>query len=183
MVAGSSVVIAVTTVRGHAAGLALIVPLGDILNRRLLVVTLLLIVALAQVVSALAPSIVVLTAVSGLLAVSAVVAPLMVFFAATLANAQERGRVTGRVMSGVLIGVLLARTGAGVVAQLSGDWRMVFGVAAALMLVLPAVLYRKLPDLPTPERIRYLALLRSVVDIVREESVLRLRCAYGWCVT
>jgi predicted MFS family arabinose efflux permease len=104
----------------------------------------------------------------------------MVSFAATLASAQERGRVTGRVMSGVLIGVLLGRTGAGLVSQLSGSWRTVFAVAAALMLVLPAVLYRMLPDLPPTQRIRYLALLRSVVDIVREEPLLRLRCTYGF---
>jgi predicted MFS family arabinose efflux permease len=177
--ATAALIVTASTI-GYTLGLALIVPLGDILNRRLLVVTLLLIVALAQVASALAPSIVVLTAVSGLLAVSAVVAPLMVSFAATLAGAQERGRVTGRVMSGVLLGVLLARTGAGLVAQLSGSWRTAFAVAAALMLVLPAVLYRALPDLPPTQRIRYLALLRSVVDIVREEPLLRMRCVYGF---
>ena len=177
--ATAALLVTVTTA-GYALGLALVVPLADVLNRRRLVVTLLSVVAAVQAASAFAPSVGVLTVISAVLGVSAVVAPLMVAFGATLADDRQRGRVTGAVMSGVLIGVLLARTGGGLIAEVAGDWRAVYLVAAALMVVLAVVLHRTLPDVPVATRMRYPALLRSVVSIVREEPVLRLRCAYGF---
>lgn len=165
---------------GYALGLSLLVPLGDVVNRRRLVVTLLLVVAAAQAVSAVAPSIAVLVVAAAVLSFNAVVAPILVAFAATLAATEERGRVTGRMMGGVLMGVLLARTGGGLVAQWGGGWRTVYAVAAVLMLVLAATLYRQLPYLQPAERLRYPALLGSVVKIMLEEPLLRLRCAYGF---
>ncbi|MEA5359095.1 MFS transporter [Amycolatopsis sp., V23-08] len=175
----TSLIVTVTTF-GYAAGLVFVVPLADIVDRRKLIVTLLSIVAVIQAVSAAAPSITVLTVVSGLVAASAVVAPIMVAFAATLAAPAERGGVTGRVMSGVLVGVLLARTGGGLVAQWAGSWRAVYVAAAVLMVVLALLLHRKLPTVPVGARLGYGGLLRSVVAIVREEPVLRLRCLYGF---
>ncbi|MFG1639088.1 MFS transporter [Amycolatopsis sp. NPDC049252] len=175
----TSLIVTVTTF-GYAAGLVFVVPLADIVDRRKLIVTLLSIVAVIQAVSAAAPSIAVLTVVSGLVAASAVVAPIMVAFAATLAAPAERGGVTGRVMSGVLVGVLLARTGGGLVAQWAGSWRAVYVVAAVLMVVLALLLHRKLPTVPVGARLGYGGLLRSVVAIVREEPLLRLRCLYGF---
>jgi predicted MFS family arabinose efflux permease len=177
---GAASLIVTVTTAGYAAGLVFVVPLADIVDRRKLIVTLLSIVAVIQAASAAAPSIEVLTVVSGLVAASAVVAPIMVAFAATLAVPAERGGVTGRVMSGVLVGVLLARTDAGLVAQWVGSWRAVYAAAAVLMVVLAVLLHRKLPTAPAGERLGYGGLLRSVVSIVREEPLLRLRCLYGF---
>lgn len=177
---GSASLLVTVTTAGYALGLVLVVPLADILNRRRLVVVLLSVVAVVQGVSAVAPDLATLTALSALLAVSAVVAPILVAFAATLARPDQRGRVTGTVMSGVLVGVLLARTGGGLIADWAGTWRAVHVVAAGLMVVLAAILYRALPDVAVADRIGYRALLRSVVSIVREEPVLRLRCVYGF---
>jgi predicted MFS family arabinose efflux permease len=177
---GTASLIVTVTTACYAAGLVFVVPLADVLDRRKLVVALVSTVAVIQGASALAPSIAVLTVVSGVLAVSAVVAPIMVAFAATLATPAQRGSVTGRVMSGVLVGVLLARTGGGLVAQWTGSWRAVYAVAAVLMVVLAVLLHRKLPAVPVGDRLGYLRLLRSVVAIVREEPLLRLRCGYGF---
>ncbi|HEX3781630.1 MAG TPA: MFS transporter [Pseudonocardiaceae bacterium] len=178
---GTAALVVTATTVGYTAGLALVVPLGDVISRRPLVVTLLLITAVSLAACALAPTMPVLIGISVVLAVSAVVAPLLVSFAATLATSTERGRVTGRVMSGVLMGVLLARTGGGLIAQWGGGWRTVYAVAAVLMLVLAGVLARTLPDVPVADRrLSYLPLLRSVAAIVREEPVLRLRCLYGF---
>ncbi|WP_410669858.1 MFS transporter [Amycolatopsis sp. cmx-4-68] len=177
---GTASLIVTVTTACYAAGLVFVVPLADVVDRRKLVVALVSTVAVIQAVSALAPSIAVLTVVSGVLAVSAVVAPIMVAFAATLATPAQRGGVTGRVMSGVLVGVLLARTGGGLVAQWTGSWRAVYAVAAVLMVVLAVLLHRKLPAVPVGDRLGYLRLLSSVVAIVREEPLLRLRCVYGF---
>lgn len=178
---GTASLIVTATTAGYTAGLAFVVPLGDVIARRPLVVTLLLITAVVLGACAAAPTIPILIGLSVVLAVSAVVAPLLVSFAATLAAPNQRGRVTGQVMSGVLMGVLLARTGGGLVAQWGGGWRTVYAVAAVLMLILAGVLTRTLPDVPLAKpRLSYLPLLRSVVAIVREEPILRLRCVYGF---
>lgn len=175
----ASLIVTVTSI-GYAAGLALVVPLGDVLRRRRLVVTMLLVVAVAQAASACAPSIGWLTGFSALLAVCAGVAPLLVAFAATLATPDQRGSVTGRVMGGTLTGVLLARAGGGLIAEFFGGWRTVYAVAAVLMVVLALVLHRALPDLAPGARLRYPTLLRSTAALLREEPLLRLRCAYGF---
>ncbi len=175
----ASLVVTASTA-GYTVGLALLVPLGDTVNRRRLLVALLLVTALGQAASAAAPGIAALVLLSGLMAVTAVGAPLLVAFAAALARPEQRGRVTGRMLSGVLLGVLLARTGAGLLAEWTGTWRSVFAVAAAGMLVLAALLWRLLPDLEPAEQLGYAKLLRSVVSVFAEEPLLRLRCLYGF---
>lgn len=112
---------------GYAAGLALLVPLGDLLERRRLTVGLLVATAAALGVAAAAPSFALLAS-----AVAQIVVPM----AASLAADDERGRVVGTVMSGLLIGILAARTVSGLIAAVGG-WRMVFVLAAALMLAAP----------------------------------------------
>lgn len=174
----ASMVVTAGTV-GYAIGLALLVPLGDIVDRRRLVVTLLLVIAGMQAVSAVALSILTLIAASAVMSLTAVVAPILVAFAATLSTPQDRGRVTGAVMSGVLMGVLLARTGGGLIAQLGG-WRTVYAIAAAQMVVLAAILWRRLPPLQPDVSMPYPTLLRSIFTILREEPLLRLRCLYGF---
>ncbi|MER7223522.1 MFS transporter [Streptomyces rubradiris] len=177
---GTASLVVTASTAGYTVGLALLVPLGDIAGRRRLLVALLLVTAVAQAASAAAPTATALIALSGLMAVAAVGAPLLVAFAAALARPEQRGRVTGRVMSGVLGGVLLARTGAGLLAQWTGSWRTVFVVAAVAMLALAVLLWRLLPDLEPAESLGYFALLRSVASVVAQEPVLRLRCLYGF---
>ncbi len=98
---------------------------------------------------------------------------------ASLAGDKERGRVVGSVMSGLLLGILLARTVAGYVAEL-GSWRTVYFVAAALMAILAAVLWRQLPSYRESQDLGYWAVLASVVGLFRSERTLRRRCLYGF---
>ncbi len=173
-----SLVVTAGTV-GYTLGMSLLVPLGDIVDRRRLVVRLLMVVAAFQVVSAVSPTLPVLVGAALVVATASVVSPLMVSFAATLAAPEERGRVTGKVMSGVLIGVLLARMVGGLIASLAG-WRTVYLVAAVLVLVLSFVLRRALPVVAPQASVSYPQLLRSVPALLRQEPTLRLRCAYGF---
>jgi predicted MFS family arabinose efflux permease len=167
---------------GFAIGLLFIVPLGDLLDRRKLVVTVLCGTTLALIGVALAPALAVLIGFAFIVGITAVVVQVLVPFAASLAGNAERGRVVGAVMSGLLLGILLARTFAGLISQVAG-WRAVYDVAAALMVVMIIVLWRELPQ----ERQRttrvdtrlYGQLLRSVGTLVRAEPVLRRRAAYG----
>jgi predicted MFS family arabinose efflux permease len=163
---------------GYAAGLVLLVPLGDLLDRRRLVATVLAAACGALVLAAVAPSFGVLGGAIVVVGLTSVVAQILVPFAATLAAEHDRGRVVGYVMTGLLLGTLLSRTTAGLVAELFG-WRAMYAVAAALMAGLAAVLYRALPHHPPTTHQRYHRLLASVWQLMAREPVLRLRSAYG----
>ncbi len=107
-----------------------------------------------------------------------VVAQVLVPFGATLADPAQRGRIVGTLMSGLLLGILLARTAAGVLADLGG-WRTVYWVAAALLLAMSAVLWRILPDHPGSAQLSYARLLLSIWRLYREEPLLRARSLIG----
>lgn len=166
---------------GYAAGLMFLVPLGDLLERRRLVVIVTLCTSVALVFAALAPGIHGFFLASLAIGVTAVVAQILVPFAAHLAPDHARGRVVGRVMSGLLLGILLARTVSGVMSDAFG-WRSMFWLAAGLMLVQAGVLARVLPRDPGKAQVSYLALLRSVLHLIRDEPILRRRIVYGFCV-
>lgn len=163
---------------GYALGLLFIVPLGDSLERRRIIVLMSALVSLALVGVAVAPGLPWMVAASGLAGVTTVVPQLLVPFAANLAPEASRGRVVGTVMSGLLIGILLSRTASGFLGVRFG-WRAMFWFAAALMLVLTGVLRLTLPKQPVSAPLPYPALLRSLGGLVREEPVLRLHSLLG----
>jgi predicted MFS family arabinose efflux permease len=175
---GTAGLLVTATQTGYVCGLLFIVPLGDLLQRRRLVSGLLVVDALALALAAAAPSFGVLAAALAVVGVTSVAAQVLVPFASALAEEHERGRVVGRVMSGLLLGILLARTVSGVVSELGG-WRLIYGLAAGAMLALAIVLRRVLPAVPPPEDLPYPRLLASVLALVREEPALRHRMALG----
>ena len=163
---------------GYALGLAFLVPLGDLLSRRRLVPTVLVVTAVGLTVSALAPDIGVLVAVGLVVGGGSVAAQLLIPMAASLADDRSRGHVVGVVMSGLLLGILLARTVAGLLAEL-GSWRTVYWVGAAAMVLGAAVLRRVLPRHHEPVALSYPRLLLSIATLFRDEPVLRLRSMLG----
>ncbi|MGA4844107.1 MFS transporter [Streptomyces sp. G45] len=168
---------------GYGIGLFFLVPLGDVTDRRRLVVTQLLLLVAALTVVAAAPTAAVLLvgmAATGLLAV---VTQTLVAFAASLAPPAGRGRVVGLVTSGVVVGILLARTVSGVLADLAG-WRSVYVASASLTALLALVLSRVLPHhgATPPTALRYGQLLRSTVTLFARERLLRLRALFGLLV-
>ena len=165
---------------GYAAGLLFIVPAGDIKRRRPLLTGLLAVCAVMLAGCALAPSLLVLDVAAALAGVTSVVVQMLVPYAATLASDAERGKVIGTLMGGLLIGILLSRTFAGVVAGLAG-WRTVYGVAAVMMAATAVALRRSLPDHAAQLSISYRAQLRGVIDVARAEPALRWRSLIAAC--
>jgi len=163
---------------GFALGLALVVPLGDLLRRRWLVPLLMLVTASMLVAAAAAPSMAVLVLCSLVIGTGSVVAQLLVPLAASLADDANRGRVVGAVMSGLLLGILLARTVSGLIAGVAG-WRSVYLVAAGLTVVMAAVLRWRLPDDGPRPPVRYATLLATAARLLVHEPVLRRRAALG----
>ncbi|MFC3658179.1 MFS transporter [Xanthomonas hyacinthi] len=169
----------VTTAQlAYAAGLLVLVPLGDRVERRSLIVGLYALSAVGLLISAASTSFALLllgTLVTGL---SSVAAQILVPFAATLAAPHERGRVIGTVMSGLLLGILLARTVSGLLAG-AGGWHTVYWVAAVLILLVAALLWRALPRHPGNPQLSYPQLIGSVLALLRDEPLLRSRAILG----
>jgi len=166
---------------GYVAGLAFLVPLGDLLERRRLITSMMLVIALFQALAAASPGFETFALATMVVGLATFVGQVMVAMSAHLAAEGERGRVVGMVMSGLLIGILLSRTISGFIAEWFG-WRAVFGFAAALMLALSMVLRRRLPRVEPTSDLGYGAALRSVLSLIRREPVLRQRMFIGGCV-
>ncbi len=170
--------IVITAQLSYGAGLFLLVPLGDLLEQRRLIVSMTLLSAAGLLLSAFAPNLPLLllgTAITGLFSV---VAQILVPMAASLASPEHRGRVVGTLMSGLLLGILLARTAAGLVSSLAG-WRAIYLLAALLLSVCALALALSLPRRQQSAGLRYPQLLGSVLTLFAEEPVLRLRALLG----
>jgi predicted MFS family arabinose efflux permease len=173
------IVVTLTQV-GYAFGLMLIVPLGDLLDRRRLIVGQTLLTAAALVIVGTATNAAVLFAGMVLVGLLAVVIQVLVAYAATTAAPADRGRTIGTVTSGVVSGILLARFAAGALADFGG-WRVVYLTSAALTLVLAALLAHALPR-HQPQAMAgssYAELLRSTVALFVQEPVLRERGVFA----
>jgi predicted MFS family arabinose efflux permease len=157
---------------GSAIGMLLFVPLGDKHERRNLIALLLGAGALTLAGMAVAPSLLWLCVASFLLGTTTACVHVIVPLAAHLAPASERGKVVGTVISGLLIGVLVARTFSGVFGDHFG-WRAVYWVAAAVMVTLAIVVRLMLPESRPDEAPAWLELMKSIVTLAREHPVVR----------
>lgn len=158
---------------GYAVGMFLFLPLGDRLDRRKLMVTLSVLNAIALCCNAAAPNFAVLAIASFANGMTAVTPQLLVPFSAQLATPEERGRTIGRVMSGLLLGIVLSRLFSGMVGASLG-WRSLFWISAILMLGLAIVLFILLPKKsPHAVPLPYLALLKSLPQLLIQHRLLR----------
>ena len=163
---------------GYAAGLVLVVPLGDFHPRRSLVSVVYLIAAVSLVACALSPDLWLFDIGSLAVGCASVAGQLMIPFAADLATPERRGRVIGLIMSGLLTGILLARTASGIVAQAFG-WRAIYWISAVLMVGFALVLGRVLPREPDRPHLHYWGLVRSSFGLLASLSELRRRAWLG----
>jgi len=157
---------------GYAAGMFFLAPLGDRFERRTLILFQIVGLCIMLVAAALAPNLITLVAASLFIGILATIAQQVVPFAAELAAPEERGAAVGFVMSGLLLGILLARTVSGELAGHFG-WRVVFGAAVGSMVVLGAIIALRLPRRKPGSQLPYGLLLMSIWHLVREEPLLR----------
>lgn len=165
------------TQAGYCVGLILLVPLGDMLENRSLVLRTLVGVFVALVVTSIAHGAPELLAASFALGLCSVVVQMLVPIAAHLAPEARRGRVVGNVMSGLLTGIMLSRPAASMIASAFG-WRAVFATSAVAMVLLALILMRALPRRQPPAGSRYGPLIGSLWGLLRDSPVLRRRAAY-----
>ena len=166
---------------GYAAGLLFLVPLGDMFERRMLIVSMTLLAAGGMLIPASSQSLTMMIIGTALTGLFSVVAQILVPLAATLASPEKRGKVVGTIMSGLLLGILLARTVAGLLASLGG-WRTVYWVASVLMVIMALALWRGLPKVKQENHLNYPQLLASVFSLFTRDKLLRTRAILG-CLT
>jgi len=170
--AGHTGFVAVATQVGYAVGLLFFVPLGDVLERRALMMRLFGAVAVALLLVAVAPTLSLLIAGSVLIGMLSAVTHIVLPIAPDLVSHEQRGRAIGIVMTGLLLGILLARTFAGWVSHIHG-WRYVFVVAAVMNAAFVPLLWRVMPKLPPKQELRYTDAMKSLWTLFRSQPLLR----------
>jgi predicted MFS family arabinose efflux permease len=195
--AGRVMFVSGATQVGYAVGLLLFVPLGDLLERRALMMRMYAAVVVALLLVSLAPTLAWLIAGSVLLGLVASVTHIVLPIAPDLVSDQERGRAIGRVMMGLLLGILLARTFAGWVSRIpvlfvhwpklfpagafwvTDGWRYVFVIAALVNAAFLPLLARAMPKLPPKQDMRYSEAMKSLWTLWRTQPLLRESCVIG----
>lgn len=174
--------VAMFTQMGYAAGLLLIIPLGDMFRRKKIILIDFFFIILSLVVFALSKSLIVMLAASFCIGLTSVVPQIFVPIAAQLSRPEEKGRNVGIVMSGLLIGILGSRVFSGVVGEYLG-WRNVFFIAAGLMIILAVLIAWMLPNMQPTFKGTYGELMGSVIRYARSIPSLQsasLRGALGF---
>ncbi|MHC2250409.1 putative MFS family arabinose efflux permease [Bradyrhizobium embrapense] len=166
--------ISTLTLLGYALGLLLLVPLVDLVENKRLILRTLGCAIVAAIGTAMAPTPLILLAATFILGASCAAIQMVVPLVASMVPPERRGQAIGDVMSGLMIGILLSRPLASLIAD-SWNWRGYYLISAVLMTVLGCALARHLPTLQPAAKVSYGALLRSFPRLLREEPVLRVR--------
>lgn len=174
---GAAGVIVTLTQIGYGIGLLFIVPLGDLLENRKLVVTLLVLTAIVLIFAAAARNVALFLAASLFIGVGSVAAQILVPYAAHLSPEETRGRNVGNVMSGLLLGIMLARPVSSLVENYFG-WHAIFMMSSAILFILALVLIKVLPARKPQTTDKYPAIITSMLRLLKTTPILRRRALY-----
>jgi predicted MFS family arabinose efflux permease len=166
------------TQMGYAAGMFFLAPLADMVRRKRLMMLIFVFIVLSLLVTAMSASINLLVWSSFILGAASLIPQILVPMAAHLAKPEERGQKIGVIMSGLLIGILLSRTFSGLVGEYFG-WRMVFYIAAGIMLATWLMIWIFLPEVEPDYKGSYGSLMVSLIDLVKSEPKLRVAALRG----
>ncbi|QJD81948.1 MFS transporter [Cohnella herbarum] len=166
---------------GYVVGLLFIVPLSDIIENRRLTVGTLAVAVVALLAAAFAPNAALFLTASLFIGIGSVVAQILVPYATFLASEEQRGRVVGNVMSGLLLGIMFARPVASFVTSI-WTWQAVFVLSAILIALLAILLSRALPERSPAPGVTYGKLLISLVPLLKQTPALRRYALYQACL-
>lgn len=178
---GAAGLIVTMTQIGYGAGLLFLVPLGDLIENRKLILWVMTLAVIALAGAMLARNSLQFLSSALLIGLGSVAVQILVPFAAHLAPEARRGRVVGNVMSGLMVGIMLARPVSSLITYAS-SWHMVFLVSIIVMLALGVVLARALPKRQPPPGPAYGKLLLTMLALMRTTPILRRRALYQACM-
>lgn len=169
--------IAMLSQLGYGLGMFFLLPLGDKLNRKNLILTLCVLLTITLVLVACTHSLSILYVLSFFVGLFSVPAQIILLMAATLGK-DNRGKNVGIVFSGILVGILGARVISGLITEAFG-WRYVFGISAGMVLIVTVLLKLYLPEVPPKFKGNYFHLLKSTLALVKEYRILRQAALLG----
>ncbi|WP_334326889.1 MFS transporter [Gilliamella apicola] len=158
----------------YAVGLLFITPLGDKFERKHLIIILMVLSTCGLIVSALSKNLWMLIIGTSMTGLFSTVAQVLIPFAATLAKPEQRGKIVGTLMSGMLLGILLGRAFAGAISTIA-DWHYVYWIATGIMVIVTLLLSISLPTYCSTININYFQLLWSISSLYKQEPILRIR--------
>ncbi|OTQ55543.1 MFS transporter [Gilliamella apis] len=162
----------------YAVGLLFITPLGDKIERKQLILTLMILSICGLIISAISKNLWMLVLGTAMTGLFSTVAQVLIPFAATLSRPEHRGKIVGTLMSGMLLGILLGRTFAGFVSSIA-DWHYVYWIASSIMTLVTFLLWLSLPTYKNSIDINYFQLLLSIGSLYKQEAVLRIRSLFA----
>ena len=165
---------------GYGIGLLLIVPLGDLVENRRLILMMIGATIIALLAAGLSTAALPFLAASLAIGLASTAVQMIVPFAASLAPDAQRGQVVGNVMSGLMVGIMMARPVASFIARFS-SWNLVFFLSAGVMVLLGFVLAARLPKRMPQTRLSYFGLIASMGQLYATQPVLRRRAFYQAC--
>lgn len=172
-------IIIVCSQGGYAIGLLFLLPLGDLLPRKTLIISSLAVDCVALLTLSFATTALTFAIVSIIVGLSSVVAQIIIPLAADLADPTKTGKAVGTITGGLLVGLLLARAFSGIVADAFGI-SAVYRIAAIIMLLLTIMMFRYLPDVkPRVSNTQYRSILGSTITLFRQHRLLKIRAVYG----
>ena len=163
---------------GYAVGLAFVVPLGDLIPRRRLAVLVFVLASVVVFAGATVHSFVLFAAVTFLIGLASCGGQVIIPLGADMAEPSQRGRVIGRLMTGLLMGLVLSRSVSGLIAQAAG-WRTVYVAAGVALALMALMLFRVLPNEPVRSHVPYHRLLAGTLGLFASQPMLRRRALYG----
>lgn len=166
---------------GYAAGLAFVVPLGDLIPRRRLAVLVFALSSVTMFAGAAAHSFVLFAAITFFIGLASCGGQVILPLGADMADPAQRGRVIGRLMTGLLMGLMLSRSFSGIVAQAAG-WRTVYVAAGIALALVAAMLFQVLPHEPARAHVTYRRLLAGTLGMFANFPMLRRRALYGFLI-
>lgn len=165
---------------GYALGLLLIVPLGDVLNKRRLIITMATLSSLSLLAAFFAPTFQLFIFSAFLIGLLSVVPQIIIPYGAVLAGPEKRGQVMGKLLSGLLVGILLSRTFSGMIASFL-PWRSVYLIAPVMIILLTILLTIKMPkDFSKNSTLSYMDSLKSIPLLVKNQKILREAAVSGF---
>ncbi|WP_188706639.1 MFS transporter [Silvimonas iriomotensis] len=179
-VSAAGLIVTMTQI-GYGAGLILVVPLGDLFENQRLTLVMVGLAAVSLLAAAFAPAPLPFLTAALFIGIGSVAVQILVPYAAHLAPEASRGRVVGNVMSGLMLGVMLARPVSSFITALS-SWHVVFVLSALAMVMLGLVLRSKLPQRQPAHALSYAELLSSMAHLALNTPILRRRALYQACM-
>jgi len=157
---------------GYAAGILAIVPLGDVIQRRKLLLIVMLMTIFALIACAFSPNFFILAASLAFLGIFTVSGQIILPLSGDLASDETRGKIVGIVSAGITAGILFSRLLSGIVAEIF-DWRGIYIMAAILNFLMTVIIFYKLPEVPVNSKISYKNLILSVFTSLKRFSELK----------